>query len=116
MTTPLYDTALYIVPVPRLGDWYDVYCSVTWTPRGGVAVSATGAYLDARAVGVAVSLGCGIEGALADLGLTDWRWTDEHLLAVCDEVDRQLLLAPTATLRCPMGTAVIDLVPPTSVD
>ncbi|TXI55652.1 hypothetical protein [Mycolicibacter arupensis] len=75
-------------------------------------MSATGDYLDTRYLGGAVELGCGFGEALADLGLTDWRWSDEHLLAVCGEVDRQLLLAPTATLKCPMGVAVIDLVPP----
>lgn len=97
MNMPLYDTRPYTVPIPREPGWYTVTCRVTWTPRGG-----------------AVTLSCGLGEALVDLELTDWRWPDDHVRALCDDVDRQLLLAPTATLRCPMGTAVIELVPPTS--
>jgi hypothetical protein len=111
---PLYDTRPYTVPVPREPGWYTVTCRVTWTPRGGESVTATGDYLDARYLGGAVALSCGLREALVALELTDWRWPDDHVRALCDEVDRQLLLAPTATLRCPMGVAVIELVPPTS--
>lgn len=114
MNMPLYDTRPYTVPVPREPGWYTVTCRVTWTPRGGEAMSATGDYLDTRQIGGAVTLSCGLGEALEDLSLTDWRWTDDHVRALCDDVDRQLLLEPTATLRCPMGVAVIELVPPTA--
>jgi hypothetical protein len=112
--TPSYSTVPYTVPVPREPGWYTVNCRVTWTPLGGVAVSVTGDYLDVRELGGAVELACGFGEALVDLGLADWRWRDGHVVALCDEVDRQLLLEPTATLKCPIGTAVIELTVPTS--
>lgn len=113
MTVPLYDTCPYTDPVPRLGDWRDVWCRVTWTPRQGDAVAVTGGYLDARGMGGAVSLGCGFAEAVDDIGLGAFVWSDEHIIGVCSEVDRQLAMAPTATLRCPLGVAVIELVSPT---
>lgn len=108
--TPLYGTAAYTDPVPREEGWYAVRSRVTWTPRGGVATTVTGDYLDAREPGEAVELACGFGEAVADLGLADWRWTDEYVVLLCDDVDRQLLAAPRAVLRCPLGEAVIELV------
>lgn len=108
--TPLYDTSPYTDPVPRDEGWYAVRCRVTWTPRGGVAVSATGDYMDVRWIGGAVELACGIGEAVVDLGLTEWRWRDEHVVALCEDVDAQLLAAPRAVLRCPLGEAVVELV------
>ena len=57
----------------------------------------------------AITLGCGIELALADLGIDFLDY--EHLLTVCDLVDRQLAEQPWAELKCPQGTARIELVP-----
>ena len=57
----------------------------------------------------AITLGCGIEQALADLGIDFLDY--EHLLTVCDLVDHQLAEQPWAELKCPQGTARIELVP-----
>lgn len=109
MTAPPYDTTPYIVPVPRLGDFHLANAKITWLPYdGGEGLTVIGAYLDARSPDCAVALGCGIEEALADLGLGDLG--QRHMVLICNAVTDQLAEQPTATVTCPAGTAIVELV------
>lgn len=87
-------------------------CRATWTPSGAgpsLRRVIVGDYLDADSPCGAVTLGCGIEAALSDL---DIDFVDyDHLVTVCEMVSRQLAERPWAELKCPQGTALIELVP-----
>jgi hypothetical protein len=110
----VYNSKVFVDPRPRVPgypEFHDVRCRVAWIPhhaklpRQRVIV---GDYLDAESPSGAITLGCGIEQVLADLGIDlDY----EHLLTVCDLVDQQLAEQPWAELKCPQGTARIELVP-----
>lgn len=106
MTT--YDTRAYIAPEPRIPGWYDVAVTVTWTPRGGEPVQVQGKFLDANDPAGPVFVGCGIEGLIEQLDL--WRVVDDHLLMICDLVDRQLAERPWAEIKCPQGQAILELI------
>jgi hypothetical protein len=110
----VYNPRLFVDPRPRLPgspEFHDVRCRVVWIPRHAklpLQRVIVGDYLDADSRSGAITLGCGIEQALADLGIDlDY----EHLLTVCDLVDQQLAEQPWAELKCPQGTARIELVP-----
>lgn len=107
----MYDTTPFIDPEERVPGFHDVTCDVRWTPRNNPAGARTvsGDFLDADSPGGTVTLGCGIEYALHVLRI-DFVLHD-HLLTICEQVDRQLALRPWAELRCPEGTARIELVP-----
>ncbi len=106
----MYDTSPFVDLEERVPGFHDVSCSVTWTPRNDPASARTvfGDYLDADEPGGIVTLGCGIEMCLFELEID---FVDrDHLLAICDLVDRQLAVRPWAELACPQGTARIELV------
>jgi hypothetical protein len=84
--------------------------TVTWTPRGGSPRVITGDYLDKWGAGTTVELGCGIEQVLVDLGLPQFN-DGEHCIAVCALVNHQLRHGSVATLHCPDGVAVLELLP-----
>lgn len=107
----MYDSSMSIDPAPRMPGFHDAYCRVTWTPNVGPAPAKVivGPYLDAESPSDAPTLGCGIEEALHDLGLSDM--VDyEHLVPLADAVSRQLATAPQAEIRCQHGTARVELV------
>lgn len=106
----MYTSTPFVDPLPRAPGFHDTRCRVTWAARGSDGpLTIIGDYLDADSPGGAITLGCGIEMALAHLGI---EFLDHgHLLAVCGLVDRQLAEHPWAALRCPQGTARIELVP-----
>lgn len=82
---------------------------ISWTPSdGGEAVTATSDYVNGGG-GLEANLCCGLEAALADLGLPQFEDT-AHYVRVCDLVDRQLAQRPWAVLVCPQGTARLELV------
>jgi len=101
-----YDNRPYIAPVPRIPGWHDVTVKVTWTPRGGEPVVAKGEFLDANDPAGPVFMGCGIEGLIEELEL--WPIVGDHLVVICDLVDRQLAERPWAEIRCPQGQARLD--------
>jgi hypothetical protein len=85
---------------------------VAWTPRDAQPPRQhiiVGDYLDADSPSGAITLGCGREQAFADLGIDSIDY--EYLLTVCDLVDHQLAEQPWAEVKCPQGTARIELVP-----
>lgn len=109
-----YSTAVYIDQVERAPGYHDVRARLVWTPRdGGDERVVVGEYLDADGVGGAITLGCGIDGAAADLGLEGLVLSrgDDYLLALCDIVDRQLAAGPRARLVCPEGVLDIAVLP-----
>ncbi len=107
---PGYDTTPYIDPAYRVPGFHDAYCRIRWEPAdGGPEVVVAGGYLDGSAPDGAVSLGCGIEQAVSDLGISDLLDDVDHIVAVADLVTRQLAGRPWARLTCPQGTATIDL-------
>ncbi len=86
-----------------------VWCSATWTPRGGGATrSATGDHLDP--CDGKPALLCGIYAACDDLDLP--APDDDYALLISDLIDRQLALSPKAELWCPEGHLVVELVEP----
>jgi hypothetical protein len=107
----MYDTTPFVEADERAPGFHDVSCEVTWTPRNDPsdARSVFGDFLDADAPGGAVSLGCGIEMGLHALGIDFVDY--DHLLVICNRVNRQLAVQPWAELTCPEGTARIVLVP-----
>lgn len=107
----MYDTLPFTDPTPRVPGFHDVACRVVWTPRRPADARPshiTGDFLDADSPGGTVTLGCGIEEALSRLNIDFLDY--DHLLAVCELVDRQLAVHPWAELRCPQGTARIELI------
>ncbi|MDT5172881.1 MAG: hypothetical protein QOG37_132 [Mycobacterium sp.] len=111
----MYNPTPFVDPRPRVPGYpgfHDVRCRVVWTPRVPKLARQriiVGDYLDADSPSGAITLGCGIEQALADLGIDSLDY--EHLLTVCDLVNHQLAEQPWAELKCPQGTARIELVP-----
>ena len=108
-----YDTSSFIDPVPRVPGFHDANCLVRWTwnsPNCPAEVTIRGTFLDGDGPCGAITLGCGIEEALDGLGISDLLDYD-HILAVCDVVDRQLATRPWAEVKCRQGTARIELVP-----
>lgn len=107
----MYDTTPFIDPEARVPGFHDVACDVTWTPRNDPAAARAvfGDFLDADSPDGTVTLGCGIEYALHVLriDIVD----HDHLLSICEHIDRQLAVQPRAELRCPEGTAHIELIP-----
>lgn len=107
----MYDTRAFTDPAPRMPGFHDVACRVAWTPRNAEDARPrhiVGDFLDADSPCGAVTLGCGIEEALSRLNIDFLDYG--HLLAVCELVDRQLAEHPWAELRCPQGTARIELI------
>ncbi|MBN7457363.1 hypothetical protein [Mycobacteroides abscessus] len=74
-------------------------------------MTVTGEYLDADGPAGLITLGCGIDCCVEDLGLEEMVLPrgDEYLLMLCELVDRQLLREPKARLVCPEGTVEITL-------
>jgi hypothetical protein len=107
-----YATAAYIDPEPRCPGFHDAICRVTWTPSDPPSAprSVDGAYLDANGPDEPIFLGCGIEGALHDLGISALI-EYEHLVDVADLVSRQLAERPWAEVKCAAGVARVELVP-----
>jgi hypothetical protein len=106
-----YDTTSYIDPAERVPGFHDAHCRVTWTPhKGEFAHTVIGDYLDGDSLSGTVTLGCGIEQLLDDIGIADLLDAD-HVLAVCDLVNRQLADRPWAQVKCAQGTARIELAP-----
>jgi hypothetical protein len=107
-----YPTPTYIDPEPRCPGFHDAHCEVTWTPHdpAGTPRRISGAYLDAPSAGGQISLGCGIEEALHDLGISELI-EYEHLVDVADLVSRQLAEHPWAEVKCAAGVARVELVP-----
>lgn len=104
--TALYDLTQYTA---RDADgWLRVWCSVTWTPRGGQSVTITGDHLDLK--DGAVVLNCGIYEAAEELGFEEPE--DDYALTISALVDRQLALRIRAELSCPEGHFLIELVKP----
>ncbi len=106
----MYDSAPYIDPTPRVPGYHDAACVVVWRPAGKAAAPRriVGDFLDGDSPDGAVTLGCGIEEALSRLEIDlDY----DHLLTVCDLVNRQLAQRPWAEVKCPQGSARISLVP-----
>lgn len=106
MTLP-YDVRPFLVPNPHGYDPEEVFCRVTWTPRGGEPVTTEGAHLD---IGHPPMLHCGLEAMVTDLDL--WDIVPADYSYICRAVNRQLELRPWAELVCPAGFARLDLVPP----
>lgn len=108
-----YETAPFICPTARAPGFHDVLARITWTPREGASVTVTGEYLDADGPAGLITLGCGIDGAAADLGLDGWVFSrgDDYLELLCELVDKQLERGPSARLCCPEGVLGIELVP-----
>ena len=105
-----YNTSLFIDPEPRVPGFHDAHCRVTWTPRDGEPVTAVGAYLNGDSPTGTITLGCGIEVLMSDLGL-DPNISDAEHFAIAIPVNRQLSEHPWAEIQCPEGKARIDLVP-----
>ncbi|PIB73793.1 hypothetical protein [Mycolicibacterium brumae] len=108
-----YDTSCYIDPDPRMPGFHDVGCRIRWIPRTDGRPElrvAEGDFLDGDSRDGAITLGCGIEEAAHQLGI-DFLHEIDHLLDICELVDRQLAEHPWAMLKCPQGTAVIELLP-----
>lgn len=107
----MYDTRPYIDPRPRVPGFHDVRCRIEWFPRtkGVSRRQAVGDYLDADSPDGTVTLGCGIEQAIADLDAA--YLNHDHVLAVCDAVDRQLAEHPWAELVCREGVVRLVLTP-----
>lgn len=76
---------------------------------GARSVTIVGDYLDAESPTGTVSLGCGIESAQHDLGISDLV-DHKHLVAIADLVSAQLPRQPTAEVTCTEGKAVLQLV------
>ena len=115
LRVPTYDAQLFTDPTPRVPGFHDVQCRITWTPHaeGAACITVSGDYLDAESPMGAVSLGCGIESALHDLGISDLIDYD-HLVTVADLVSAQLARQPRAEVNCRHGKAVLELVPRSS--
>lgn len=107
----MYDTTPFTDADERAPGFHDVSCEVTWTPRNDPAAARRvfGDFLDADSPGGTVTLGCGIEMGLHVLGIDFVDY--DHLLTICELVNRQLAIQPRAELKCPEGTARIELVP-----
>lgn len=104
MTLP-YDITPYLVPNPRGYDPEDVYCRVTWTPRGGEPVMTEGGHLDPEE---SPTLRCGLEEIVTNLGL--WDIVPADYSYITRAVNHQLRYRPWAELVCPQGTARLELV------
>lgn len=107
-----YDTKPYICPEPRFAGWHDAACRVTWTPTDGDPVTVIGDYLDGDGPAGPITLGCGIEAAVTDLGLEDLVFSrdEDYAVSIAEAVDHQLARRTWALLACPEGTLRVELV------
>lgn len=109
MLSAMYDTRPFIATDERVPGFHDVACDVTWTPRNHPTAARTvfGDFLDADSPDGSVTLGCGIELCMELLGIDFVDY--DHIVGICDLVNRQLASQPWAELRCPQGTARVEL-------